>query len=429
MGRGVAALLAGIGTGYMTGQRMASDQRREERENERFAFERRRMAREEQDQAEIRAALTPPAHDGRAAVANAGYTDLADVTAGDTQPVSATGSAATPASVAANGVPAIPQRASREEDGDLRRYFERVKPRIIQTYLRQGKPEKAKAYLDFVESEDGREYTRAWAKSMRKVATGDFDGAIPELEKLYTNIPDGQRAKATHLGDGKYRLDFLDEKTGEILRTSEADSATLARSAVMFLDPARATLWHAQRAADLEKEAIQSRRLDRQAELLDRREALREDRRDERLQQRLDASERNLERRLSARGGLTATQERQNEEIKAARNYITGLSDNDIRKRTQQYQKSGRINDDYDPKLERAVKLAERHMIGDDPWFDQRHGQDKQPAGPKKTPKEQALETLAADPNMAGYTLGEQTGRGFKVLDKNGKHVGYLGRQ
>jgi hypothetical protein len=30
---------------------------------------------------------------------------------------------------------------------------------------------------------------------------------------------------------------------------------------------------------------------------------------------------------------------------------------------------------------------------------------------------------------MRGYSLGKQTGRGFEVLDKNGKLVGHYGRQ
>ena len=63
-------------------------------------------------------------------------------------------------------------------------------------------------------------------------------------------------------------------------------------------------------------------------------------------------------------------------------------------------------------------------MVGADEFFDNRQGQ--QPAAPKKTPKQAALEALAADPNMAGYTIGEQTGRGFKVLNSKGEHIGYL---
>lgn len=422
MGRGVAALLAGIGTGYMAGQRVESERRREERESRRFEFENRRMEREERDDAEIRAALNPRAAVGAATVANAGYTDLADATASDTQPVSAESGAPTPAMVAANGIPASQRQSGvPEEDGDLRRYLERVKPRIIQTYLRQGKLDKAKSYMDFVESEEGREYTRSWTKTMRKVATGDFDGAIPELERLYTNIPDGQRAKATHLGEGRYKLDFIDEKSGEVLRSGEADSATLARSAVMFLDPARAVQWHAQRAADLEKEAIQSRRLDRQAELLNRREELREDRRDERLQQRLDASERNLERRLSNRGGLTATQERSNLEIDAAREAIAGLTPEEIRQRTTPTTASGRENPLFDPQLASAAKLARRRKVGDDPHFDERLGQQ-----PRQTVADSA-QRFAADPKMKGYKLGpvdQKTGLP-QVLDQRGRVVGY----
>ncbi len=436
MGRGVAALLAGVGTGYMTGQRMESERRREEREAARFGFERRRMEREENDQAAIRDAFTLP-QQGRSTVENAGYTDLADATTANTQPVSAEDSAPTPARViAVNGIQTDQRRAGNpEEDGDLRRYLERVKPRVIQTYLRQGKPEKAKAYLDFTESEEGRDYTRAWAGAMRKVAGGDFDGAIPSLEKLYTSIPDGQRARATHLGEGRYRLDFLDEKSGEVIRSGEQDSATLARSAAMFLDPARAVQWYATREAELAREQIADRRFQRQYEANAQREEIREDRRDERLQSRLDASENNLERRLSARGRLTATQERSNLEIDAAREYIAGLTPEEIRQRTTTHMASGRENPLFDNALSRAAKLASRRKVGEnDPYFDQRQGQDQQPKpaatdGKKQTPIEAARAAMAADPAMKGYRLGQQTLKGFEVLDANGKRVGYFGKQ
>jgi hypothetical protein len=131
-------------------------------------------------------------------------------------------------------------------------------------------------------------------------------------------------------------------------------------------------------------------------------------------------------------GGLTLAQQRQNEEILAAREIVGGLSDDEIRKRTQQYQQSGRINDDFDPGLARQVSLANRRLIGDDEAFDARTG--RQPAAqpatggkPKGTPIERARAAMADDPNMDGLTLGDQVmGKGFKVY-KDGKHVGYYG--
>ncbi|MBK7022320.1 MAG: hypothetical protein IPH41_01960 [Sulfuritalea sp.] len=46
----------------------------------------------------------------------------------------------------------------------------------------------------------------------------------------------------------------------------------------------------------------------------------------------------------------------------------------------------------------------------------------------KPTPIESAREAMTGDSAMEGYTLGDQTARGFMVLDANGEHVGYYGQ-
>lgn len=127
------------------------------------------------------------------------------------------------------------------------------------------------------------------------------------------------------------------------------------------------------------------------------------------------------------RGGLTLQQQRQNAEIDAAREALSGLAPEEIKRRVVKSSDNGRENKNFDPALERAVRTASRRKIGPDNIFDS--GLYRQPSEPKKTPKQTALEALTADPKMSGFTLGEQTMKGFKVLDANGKHVGYFGRQ
>lgn len=123
---------------------------------------------------------------------------------------------------------------------------------------------------------------------------------------------------------------------------------------------------------------------------------------------------------------LTSAQERGNSEIDAAREAVAGLSPQEIQRRTAKATNTGRDNPDYDPALARQAALAGRRKIGADDWFDTRQG--RQPPASKPTPKQAAQAALESDPDMAGYTLGEQTLKGFKVLDKNGKHVGYYGK-
>lgn len=152
-------------------------------------------------------------------------------------------------------------------------------------------------------------------------------------------------------------------------------------------------------------------------------------------------------------GGLTLSQQRQNEEIDAAREMIFGLSDEEIRSRTTASTASGRENPDFDPALARAAKLASRRKIGEDQQFDQRNRSGAQSvqnasytdladvvhgnavpssagkaAGPKQTPLQAAQTALDADPNMKGMRLGKQTFKGFEVFDADGNLRGHFGK-
>lgn len=146
-------------------------------------------------------------------------------------------------------------------------------------------------------------------------------------------------------------------------------------------------------------------------------------------------------------GGLTIGQIRQNEEIEAARGMVSELSQEDIRTRTTPTTASGRENPLFDPQLVTAAKLANRRKLGDDPWFDNQHVQtqtflgkpvgqlsDEQlqrlsraagAQGKEKLDAELLRRRFSGDEAMADHTLGDRTPKGYKVLDKSGRHVGY----
>lgn len=137
--------------------------------------------------------------------------------------------------------------------------------------------------------------------------------------------------------------------------------------------------------------------------------------------------------------GLTVPQQRTNESIIAARRQLTGMTQDDILAKTQSHTGTGRENPAYDPSLARTVKLAQGRLYGDDPAHDAFNDARSQTGNPKPaqtasvtkaagTPIERARAAMVADPNMAGHTLGDQTPQGFKVLDANGRHVGFYGR-
>lgn len=380
------------------------------------------------DDTAVREAFNPPRANANL-LANS-PTDLADAIHGNAVPTSTSGPAGV---IAKAGIP-----GARNE---LDWYLKDQAPKITQALLKGGHVEHAKRFTDFLESREGYEYAKAYTVGMRRWAVGDNEGAIHHFEKLYNDdlFPDGRKVKLTPIDGDQLRIDQIDAE-GKVLGSKTGSLADLTKQAALALNPLKAVEFMAQQNAKREGEAAT---LDRQVQLETLRQQGREvaeDRRDERLGMRLDAQGKQLERRLAQQadgGGLTQAQQRGNFEIDAAREMITGLSPDEIRDRTQQYGATGRINDSYDPGLARQVALANRRKIGQDDVFDARTGRQPEPpaaspkpapAKPAGTPIERARAAMAADPNMAGFNLGAQVlGKGFKVLDQDGKHVGWYG--
>lgn len=337
-----------------------------------------------------------------------------------------------------------------------RSYLDTVGPRVMDAYLKQGKVAEAKAWRDFAESEQGHAYANDFAQAQRLVTAGDYDTAAPVLEKLYNRgYPDGRQAKLTSMGDGNFKLDVFDQKTGQSIGSKTMPAADMGKMAIGALAPTKLVEYMAQQHGKREAEGAT---LNRQLELERLRQEgqdVRDDRREERLQQRLDAQSSSLERRLSAGGGLTVAQQRGNAEIDAAREAIAGLSPQDIMRRTARATNTGRENPDFDPGLARQAALANRRMLGSDDWFDQRQG--RKPGadsfagkpvtemtdaqlqqfgrsagtdGKVKIDAELARRTLAGMPEMQGHQIGKFVeGKGYQVLDAQGRPVSYLRRK
>lgn len=87
--------------------------------------------------------------------------------------------------------------------------------------------------------------------------------------------------------------------------------------------------------------------------------------------------------RSTEAGGLTLPQQRSNAEIDAARARITGLTPDEIKRKTANYTATGRENPEYDPALAKAVSLANRRKVGDDQDFDSRQAPETRPAAPQ----------------------------------------------
>lgn len=305
-------------------------------------------------------------------------------------------------------------------------------PQVIDTYLRQGRVAEAKAYRDFIDSEDGKNYAAEWSKGVRKFSIGDFHGAIAEWEDLYNRnlYDDGQTVKLTPSEDGKLVTAEFFDQGGKRISGVTRPINDFAAQAGMVLSPEKLVEFRAQQQAKREAESAS---LDKSIQLETMRQEGREsaeDRRDARLNKQLGAMDARLTRQLDAqaereanRGGLTKAQIRSNLEIDAAREMVDGMSAEDIRLRTAPTTATGRTNDLFDPALARAAKLASRRKIGDDEWFDQRQG--KQEGQPGAFDRADVAKRFRADRSMDGYTLGNESPDGIEVKDKSGKIIGH----
>lgn len=165
------------------------------------------------------------------------------------------------------------------------------------------------------------------------------------------------------------------------------------------------------------------------------------------------AAEARAKAKSESGGGLTLPQKSNNAEIDAARSVVGGMSPQEIKLRTSKATDTGRENADYDPNLERQVRLANSRKVGADEYFDQTYvnespkvesptlggkpianytdAQLKKNRGIASSKAKAKIDTeltrraFTSDPSMQGNSMGNQTQHGYEVIDPSGKLIGY----
>jgi hypothetical protein len=113
--------------------------------------------------------------------------------------------------------------------------------------------------------------------------------------------------------------------------------------------------------------------------------------------------------KIGAEGDLTRSQETGNAEIDAARQAVSGMDRETVRRKTQQYTDTGRENSDYDPFLDGLIKKATNKKYGTDPSF--------QSIYKKFFGKQSSVGGVAP----AGYPNAKQALDGNWYVEKDGK--------
>jgi hypothetical protein len=301
-------------------------------------------------------------------------------------------------------------------------YIQRKVPVVINTLLQQGKVEEAKRYRDFMDSESGRSYSHEWSKGVRKLMIGDHQGALSTWQTLYNKqlYDDGNSVKLTPTEDGKQvQADFFD-KGGKQIHTLTQPIDAFARQAGMALAPEKLVEFRAKNEAAKEHEgALLNRNLELERLRQEGRDT-QDDRRDERLATRLEADA----ARRAGGGGMSVPQQRLNDSIDAARQQLTGMSQEDVLRKTQSSLSSGRTNPEFDINLSRAAKLATSRKYGEDPEHD-KFSSGKANDNAVANARGDVAKRFRADPAMNMRTLGKDTPNGIEVMEK-GKLIGYF---
>lgn len=285
-------------------------------------------------------------------------------------------------------------------------------------YMNAGKYDKALgAHKDFIafsaEKLKGEEKQRG--ELARTTTAGIMMGDYSGLGRFYEAFPDGRKlGNVATNEDGTIAVTTIGKDGIESAPVTFKNNEHLA-NAVMSMTDSNVALKYMDNNG---KRAIEEAKVNNTA---DHYRATDEHyrRSDAESRRHNTASEDIWRKKVSTVGGITLPQQRTNFEIESARKQIAGMSQQEIKKRTQQYSATGRENPDYDGTLAAKVRQASRRKYGEDEDFESI----STPTMDNDQPDISAKFSL--DQGMKGHRLGKKTPSGFEVLDANGRLIGH----
>lgn len=127
-------------------------------------------------------------------------------------------------------------KASRAALPDDMGYYTKILvPKMTQVYMQQGNPEKAMAWQQWGESQDGKEYMKTWHKTFLASQRGDFNEVAKGMVKMFNKYDNGQ--SLVEVSKGKYYEEVNDKNgnlTGFNIKIKDDETGAVRST---FVDP------------------------------------------------------------------------------------------------------------------------------------------------------------------------------------------------
>lgn len=321
-------------------------------------------------------------------------------------------------------------------------------------FISLGQLDKAKSWRDYRSTRQADEYGRAYADAALNMQNPAIAG--PKLEDLYNQrVPDGKFVKVTPSDGGQFTITTYDEQTGKPVNARTMAGDEMVQMGMHVLSPVKLMEWQLKNETEKTKKAAELAAKPRfsgsggnifnntTGEVVNRSPArtrtvngkifsITADENGEDVATEIASAPKQFNssaRSRSSAGGLTVPQQRADSEIDAARQALSGMSRDEVLRKTQAATATGRTNPEYDPQLASRWKLANRKKYGEDPGFDQLAQQQPQPSLVQELQRAKQQgeigKRFAADPSMKGRRMGKVTPQGQEVLDSNGRLIGH----
>ncbi|MFG1462124.1 hypothetical protein V5F77_04420 [Xanthobacter sp. DSM 24535] len=158
-------------------------------------------------------------------------------------------------------------QAKQQADGTVKPFMDyfvqKGVPRIQESYIRAGQPEKAKAFGEWIENDKVKRGMESWARAARAASHGDVDAFAKHMTDAYNSddyfddLTKIEGSKKLTDKDGNvtgFELTFKNQKTGEASTQTFSGMEDIYRFGLNFLSPENTFKYGAKYIEDADKQ-------------------------------------------------------------------------------------------------------------------------------------------------------------------------------